>query len=118
MKTLITKAKSILISRRGETLVEGIVSLFIFSVLILGVSSMIVTSLRISQNATETAQDLQNTVNRATEETDYEGSSVAGNSYTIKFSDPSNILGDTVHNLELFNSDGIIAFRPEVEHDR
>ncbi len=115
MKKLITKSKSILKSQKGETLAEGIASLFIFSILMLGVTVMIVTSLRISGHATAEAKGLQEVVNSATEESekDYAKSDPTTlKEYGMTFTDPDSILKDTTHKLEVFSKNGIIAFKP------
>jgi len=50
-------------SSRGESLVEGIVSILVFTVLIASVTAMISTSLRITATSTEMAGNLQNAAN-------------------------------------------------------
>jgi type II secretory pathway component PulJ len=54
-----------LMGRRGETLMEGVVSLLIFSVLIASVTMMIAASMRITSQATARANDDQEDVNAA-----------------------------------------------------
>lgn len=65
MKKPIAKALRILSGQRGETLVEGVVSLVVFTLLILTVSAMLMTSLRITTAATLDAAARQSEANQA-----------------------------------------------------
>jgi len=56
---LVKKAKKILRGTRGETLIEGLASILVFTVLIASVTMMIVISLRITAIATAAAQARQ-----------------------------------------------------------
>ena len=59
MKRLVSKVKSILFKTHGETLIEGLASILVFTVLIASIAMMIMVSLRITHNTTITAQDRQ-----------------------------------------------------------
>lgn len=56
MINLINKIKIVLQNRKGETLTESVASLFVFSILMLAVATMISLSLRITGNSTESAK--------------------------------------------------------------
>jgi len=51
--------KSILNNKRGETLMEGILSILIFTVLVASITTMIIVSLRITAVSTEAAEERQ-----------------------------------------------------------
>ena len=55
MKRLFCKIGAILRGARGETLMEGIISNLVFTVLVASITMMILTSLRISSMATDDA---------------------------------------------------------------
>ena len=55
MKSLVNRVVTLLKGKSGESLLEGIVSILIFTVLIASVTMMIVVSLRITGRATEAA---------------------------------------------------------------
>ena len=61
----LTKARAILKGARGETLMEGIISILIFTILLTSVTMMIMVSLRITANATARAETMQNNANAA-----------------------------------------------------
>jgi Tfp pilus assembly protein PilV len=54
---------NILKSRRGETLMEGMTSILVFTVLLAAVTSIIAASLRITSIATREAAAIQDAVN-------------------------------------------------------
>jgi len=59
MKQWVNKIRTLLFNTRGETLMEGIASMLVFVVLVMSVTMMIMTSLRITHNASVTAQERQ-----------------------------------------------------------
>jgi Tfp pilus assembly protein PilV len=54
---------SILKSRSGETLMEGMISILVFTILLTAVTSIIAASLRITSTATREAAAMQEAVN-------------------------------------------------------
>lgn len=65
MKRLKDKLKTILTGKKGESLVEGLVSLLVFSVLMMAVTMMINTSLRMTAASTADASAKQESFNNA-----------------------------------------------------
>ena len=63
MIKLVTKTHAILRSTRGESLMEGIASILVFTVLVASVTMMIMLSLRITHVSTEAANVLQHEAN-------------------------------------------------------
>ena len=63
MKSLVKKTCAILKGRRGESLMESIASILVFTVLIAAITSMIMASLQITRAATEAAGRRQNDAN-------------------------------------------------------
>ena len=59
MRKLAGKAQVIFNNNRGETLIEGLASILVFTVLIAAVTMMIMISLRITTNATAAAEARQ-----------------------------------------------------------
>jgi Tfp pilus assembly protein PilV len=62
---MITKIAAILKSRRGETLMEGLVSILVFTILLSAVTLMIMTSLRVTGFSTREAGAMQEAANNA-----------------------------------------------------
>jgi Tfp pilus assembly protein PilV len=62
---LFEKARAVLSRPRGETLMEGVVSILVLTILLAGVTMMITMSVRMSAMATGEANDAQNEVNAA-----------------------------------------------------
>ena len=62
------KLRAILNSNSGETLMEGLVSILIFTILIISVTMMILVSLKITQTATDYAGEMQKAANAVLEE--------------------------------------------------
>jgi Tfp pilus assembly protein PilV len=63
MKELVCKVRAILKKTRGESLMECIVSILVFSVLIAAVTTMIMTSMKITGKATQAAEAMQKDIN-------------------------------------------------------
>lgn len=61
--TLLNRAKAILSSQKGESLMESIASILIFNILMLAVATMIKTSLRITEHSTASASSRQEQAN-------------------------------------------------------
>jgi len=59
MKQLVKKVRTILKSKSGETLMEGLASVLVFTVLIATVTMMLLVSLRITNNTTQAAEARQ-----------------------------------------------------------
>lgn len=64
MKKLINKIKTVFADTRGESLVESIASILIFTILMVTATMMIKTSFRITGNSTVDAGYKQNIVNK------------------------------------------------------
>ena len=106
--------KSIIKSKNGETLVESVISLLIFSFLLLTITLTIQTALRITSISTQAAYRAQNEINEI----------VAGfyptpSSGTITFSFEAGAgvgvpgeASDASHNVIINNVPGQRAFRP------
>jgi len=108
MRKTADRLRAELSSRGGETLVETVISLLIFTVVMLAVTYMLTTSLRLVNKAQETARLLQDRDN-AVAAGDYTGS--AG---TVAFT--IDALGVTSsHGAVVKSENGICAFRPETE---
>lgn len=65
MTKWIARAKSTLSKNRGETLVESVVSILVFSIFMLAVTTMILASLRLTAASTKSAKANQDAVNDA-----------------------------------------------------
>ena len=65
MYKIIDKIKSISTDKKGESLIESMAALLIFSILLMSVTMMINTSLRITGNSTLAAAEKQNLENQA-----------------------------------------------------
>ena len=62
MRGLLMKISALLRGRSGETLVEGIVSILIFTVLVASITMMLMLSLRITGAANDNANALQDEI--------------------------------------------------------
>ena len=105
MTRLRIKAKRILRNKKGESLMEGVVSLLVFTILITTVATMINASLVITGNNTTAATARQINANVAALE---RGAVVA---------QPLRITGggiDVVFDVTLSQEDDLISFSPEV----
>jgi Tfp pilus assembly protein PilV len=96
---------SILRSRRGETLMEGITSVLVFSILIAAVTMIITVSLRVSSAATMEAQAMQAAANEALRG---EGDPVPGFDEIVFTVNGENIIID----VAAVENNGFIAFAP------
>jgi len=116
MKISIQTIKKIFRSNKGETLVESIVSLLILSVLLLAVTTMIQTALRMTSASAQKARGMQEDTVNPVILADYRDSE---NDVAITF-EATAIEGE--HNIEakhnvVFNQDGgLIAFSPAEEY--
>ena len=105
--SLISKLKAALKNRRGETLVEGVVSILVFVVLVATVSSMILLSLRITHSSLDAATEMQENFN-----TLVEGNTAP--SYigqTVDFTLPGVVAAITVE-VDMYESGGLVIFSP------
>ena len=64
MKESTRNFRKIIGSNRGEMLLESIISIMVFSILILGVTFMVDTALRITKSAVKVANEQTETMNR------------------------------------------------------
>jgi len=78
MKTLIKSIK-FFGNNKGESLIESLVSIFVLSLLVVTISSIIQVSLRISNRALESAETMQETFNPLLE------NNFAGNDFDLAF---------------------------------
>jgi len=116
MKISIQTIKKIFRSNKGETLVESIVSLLILSILLLAVTTMIQTALRMTSASAQKARGVQEDTVNPVILADYRDSE---NDVAITF-EATAIEGEynieAKHNV-VFNQDGgLIAFSPAEEH--
>ena len=109
MNILILKIKKIIKSNSGETLLEGIISIFVLTVLLAAVTMMIMTSLGMTRMLTENAEEAQESANDAI----LVGYSGAGTNLKITFksTNTNDIIAE--HNVVFYRSDdGTVAFSP------
>lgn len=112
MKKWIHKIKKTLLSTEGESLAESIASLFVFLVLLLAVTIMIKTSLKITSTSILDAKKMQENIVNPVILSDISN----GRRYNITFSNSaSGIQIHAEHKVVLRNNSGIIAFDPEVD---
>ena len=99
-------------NNRGEALIETIVSILIFTILMLTVSSTLNTALRITNSSTKTEARIQeNVVNHLTLYK-YSGD---GNTRIVFSCSDSDIDINATHSIKLNNASGITAFAPAGE---
>jgi lipopolysaccharide export LptBFGC system permease protein LptF len=111
------KMRSIIKNTRGESLLEGIVSILIFTVLIATVTVMISTSLRITSGSLQRATEWQANVNTVNEDA-VEGSGGDDETITLEITinngsvaiEVSIDVDITIHEQE---DGGFFAFAPE-----
>jgi len=107
MRKWIHKIEKNIVSKRGETLAESIVSLLIFAILMLSVTMMIQTALRTTARSTRAAREAQDHINlvilsKYDEETDITFSyEIAGETKSVR------------HRVRFNESGGIIGFTPQ-----
>lgn len=115
MKMWIRRIKKIIRSNKGETLMETIVSLIILSILLLAVTTMIQTALRMTSISIQNAEGTQDNVNF-----------VILSEYTLsEYSDSGELAEITFtvsgmgisasHDIILNKEGNIIAFTPKEE---
>lgn len=103
-----SKILAILQNQNGETLVESVVSILVFAILMLAVSTMITFSVRMSNSYTRDGRDGQDAANLGILVTP--PSPVATPKLTLK------IEGDSTEieiDLVVYNEGGFIAFAPD-----
>ena len=103
-----------LTNNKGETLIESIVSILIFTVLIASVTMMILLSLRITHRGTDLATGIQNEFNQvmAHDEDDSEG--LEEIEFTINWN--GNIIGIVEQEVEMFEHGAFRTFSPVTEN--
>ncbi|MCL2002830.1 MAG: hypothetical protein FWG72_02360 [Oscillospiraceae bacterium] len=110
------KILTLLQSRRGETLMEGIVSMMVFTILMAAVTLIIMASLRVTGHATQEANDTQNAANEALRKSSADAAECDGTSHTpvtITFED--TVSGEELEftvNVAEANVGGFTAFAP------
>jgi len=110
MKKWVLKTKNILRSKRGETLMESIVSLLILTILLTAVGMMIQTALNMTLISTQNAREMQHDIANPTIRALYATGST--DDTEIIFSSPEIGAGFTAsHEVVIFDG-GIIAFSP------
>lgn len=110
MKLQDRKLKRIIRSDKGETITESIASLLVFMVLLLAVTTMTQTALKMTRESIQTATDAQEGyINNAM----LSGYVSSGDveSITFKSTVATNI--NTTHEVLINNDGGIIAFTPK-----
>ena len=111
MKSLMCKVKIRLRSKRGETLVEAIVSILLLAILLGTVTAMIHVSLNLTARALEEATELQtNTFNPAIIGTheDFEPG-------VLSFETATGLI-ETEHEIYVFEiTEDIVSFIPDIE---
>lgn len=105
MRNLTHKTTKKLRSKRGETLVETLISVVIFALFSLGIATTVQVSLRITADATEAEDTRIEKINSVVTTSD-------GDSAVITFFAPSMGINAT-HSISLYSQDGVIAFDPE-----
>ena len=109
------KIKAIFNSNKGESLVESVISILIFSVLLLTITLTIQTALLITANATQganTAQDNVNSIITDLPPQAHNASITFNFEYTLVGETDSKILSPVTHNVNTINENGFRAFRP------
>ena len=107
MKKLINKLNQFIVNKKGETLVESLASLVIFSLLFATVVMIFQISLTTIKNSTESANEIQRKANQTVlkqskqSETQY---LVLQDGYNINVRIP----------VKLSENDAFVAFEPEV----
>jgi len=104
------------INNKGESLVESLVSLFVLSLLVLAIVSIIQVSLRLSHRAVNSAEDMQQAFNPLL------GDVFAGADerdivfeFPINFTDTAGtvVTVSVTHTVRFENTQGILAFSPQ-----
>lgn len=116
MKKWIDNGKNIFHSTRGETILEGVVSLLLLSALILAVTMMVQSSFKMTSMFTQQSRQLQediiNPIILSNEESGSNYSEYEETNINISY----ELDGKTktaIHKVEFNTADGIIAFAPE-----
>ena len=103
----VKKIQKILSCKRGETLIEGITSIFVFVVLIASISMMIMMSMRITSNATLAAEIMQEEAGEV-----LAGSTAGGPEDNGDVVFESDELAQITINVDIYINGGFIAFQP------
>ena len=105
---MLHKFKFIIQSKKGESLVESIISIMIFSLLLVTIALTIQTALRISTITSEDANRLQRTANELI--AGQFDDAVIG---TISFTSTGGVTINSSHQVVFANVDGLRAFHPQ-----
>lgn len=108
IKWFLRKARDPLSNAGGETIVESVVSMLVFSIFTLAVLSTLVTALRITDVATRDANQKQGEVNQLVFE-NYTG----GTEFKLLSNDAARSIDLTLP-VQWTQAEGLEAFRPKV----
>ncbi|MCL2719528.1 MAG: prepilin-type N-terminal cleavage/methylation domain-containing protein [Lachnospiraceae bacterium] len=124
MKTL--RTKKMFCSNKGESLIESVISLFILSILILAVTSIIQVSLRMSNRSIANAAVMQENVLNPLLRSEFDGDGIVG-AVTFNFVPTSGNTDPPVDNFFefdaiaisqnalIYNQGGLWAFSPQAD---
>ncbi len=104
MKKLIHEIERKIRSKKGETLIESLVSILILTLLSLAVAVAVQSALNITGDSLKRAQETQDKVNAVIH-------AASGTAGTITFEDSNGITAH--HTVTIYNTDGITAFYPQ-----
>ncbi|MEG1501168.1 MAG: hypothetical protein RR396_04360 [Clostridiales bacterium] len=111
MKNLILKCRAVLNNQHGETIVESVVSLCIFSLLMLTVTMIINSSIQIINTSLEKSSNYQQSLNNVVL-----GSDLSAQSrpiiITIAGADPGSSITPTEQKVDLYENDYLLWFEP------
>jgi len=108
MHNILRKVKAILKGKRGESLIEGIVSILVFTVLIAAVTMMIMISLRITGISTANADIMQKESNAVLAGAD----TIPADTKTIEFVVNDNESDLIKIGVSVYTTDNYTAFEP------
>jgi len=113
MKRLVKKIPVILKDQSGETLIEGLASILVFTVLIATITMMLLVSLRITNNTTIAAENMQEAAAAVLAGDEDEADANNGN-FIFQVVDDLDVLIPPVQPVQfavtVYNTDGFIAF--------
>lgn len=93
-------------NKRGEALIESVISILIFSLSVLAISTMLMASLKITSHGTASAADLQAAINEAV-------TTNAGIKATVTFQlEGEGEAKKITQNVALYDNHNIVSFNP------
>jgi len=115
MRSLISRICGILRDKRGESLVEGVVSVLVFSIAMLAVSTMLAASINVTNRQTALSREMQMAVNSAVFE-DYPEDDIAAATFNlVEIDDDGPVAGGmnvSVGGVRVFGGMNFTAFMP------